>query len=112
MLRPGAPLVEEPMGLEERIAVAGTCAAGLALAPMPLLVDDMANSAERAYEAYPDRLVLVDREGRVAYRSAPGPDGFKPEELLAAIRAERASGLLAPPTGVPPATEVSQATPR
>ncbi len=112
MLRPGAPLVEEPMGLEERIAVAGTCASDLALIPMPLLVDDMANSAERAYEAYPDRLVLVDREGRVAYRSAPGPTGFKPEELLDAIRAERESGLLAAPAAVPPATEVSQAMPR
>ena len=79
---------------------------------MPLLVDDMANSVERAYEAYPDRLVLIDREGRVAYRSAPGPNGFKPEELLDAIRAERESGLLTAPAAVSPATEVSQAMPR
>ena len=84
----GAPIVEEPLRFEERRAVAGTCSAKLALEPMPMLVDDMENGAERAYEAYPDRLLLVDRDGRVAYRSAPGPFGFKPDELEEAIRRE------------------------
>lgn len=110
MAMPGAPLVEEPMGFEERLAVAGTCATDLELVPMTLLVDDMSNSVERAYEAYPDRLVLVDRDGRVAYRSEPGPFGFKPEELLAAIRGEREESLRA--AAAPPAPEVSQAAPR
>ncbi len=110
MPRPGAPLVEEPLSFEERLAVAQTCAAGLDLQPIPLLVDDMENRAERAYEAYPDRLVLVDREGRVAYRSGPGPFGFKPEELVAAIHAERGSSPGA--AAVPPAPAVSLARPR
>jgi len=30
-------------------------------------------------------LYLIDREGRVAYKSRPGPFGFKPDELKAAL---------------------------
>ena len=32
-------------------------------------------------------MFLVDREGRLAYRSDPGPFGFKPDQLAAALRA-------------------------
>ena len=31
-------------------------------------------------------LYLIDRNGRVAYKSKPGPFGFKPDELKAAIQ--------------------------
>ncbi len=86
------PMVEEPVTAAERHAVAASCMTRLALEPIPALVDDMANSVDRAYEAWPDRLVLIDREGRVAYRSAPGPFGFKPDELEQAITSE-ISGL-------------------
>lgn len=47
----------------------------------------MENAAERAYGAWPDRLYLVDTAGKIAYRGAPGPRGFKPEELEAALKA-------------------------
>ena len=33
----------------------------------------------------PDRLYLIDREGRVAYKSGRGPFGFEPGELGQAI---------------------------
>ncbi|MGH7151066.1 MAG: deiodinase-like protein [Planctomycetota bacterium] len=85
---PDSPLVEEPATSEERHAIAGTCSASLALEAIPLLVDDMDGSVERSYEAWPDRLFLVDRQGRVAYRSGPGPFGFEPDELEEAIRLE------------------------
>jgi len=41
--------------------------------------------ARRLKSAAPGE-VSLDAEGRVAYRSGPGPWGFKPEELEAAIR--------------------------
>jgi hypothetical protein len=44
----------------------------------PALVDDPDNAVERAYTGWPDRLYVVDREGRIAYKSAPGPFGFHP----------------------------------
>ena len=48
-------------------------------------MDDKVN---QAYAAAPDRLYLVGKDGNVAYRSGPGPFGFKPDELDAAIRTE------------------------
>ena len=66
--------------LSERCAVAGTCLTKLGI-EFPAIVDDLANTAERAYTAWPDRLYVIDREGRVAYKSQPGPFGFKPGEV-------------------------------
>ncbi len=78
-------LYEQPKGAEEREAVAEACALHLNLS-IPTLIDEMTNTVDRAYAALPDRLYLIDAEGRVAYRSEAGPWGFKPEELEAAIR--------------------------
>ena len=86
----GMPIVEDPVTLLERRAVASVCMTKLALEPMPALVDDMDDTANRAYDAYPDRLYLVGRDGRIAYRGGPGPFGFDPDELEAAIRTELA----------------------
>ena len=72
---------------------------------LPAVVDDFSNSTEAAYTAWPDRLYVIDRDGRIAYKSGPGPFGFHPEavgktleKLLAApaqqARNERASELV------------------
>ena len=45
----------------------------------------MENSTDLKYYALPDRLYLVGRDGRVAYRGAPGPFGFVASELETAI---------------------------
>jgi hypothetical protein len=33
----------------------------------------------------PDRLYVIDRNGRVAYKSGRGPRGFKPQEMQQAL---------------------------
>ena len=68
-------LYEQPKTAEERKAVAGACVLHLDLS-MPTLIDEMTNAIDRAYGALPDRLYLIDAEGRVAYRSEAGPWGF------------------------------------
>ena len=40
-----------------------------------------AMTADRAYGAWPERLYVIDREGRIAYQGGKGPYGFDPEEL-------------------------------
>jgi len=52
----------------------------------PTLVDRMDNKVELAYAGWPDRLFLIGKDGRVVYKSAPGPAGFIPSELEAAIK--------------------------
>ena len=55
------------------------------------LVDGMDNAVELAYSAWPDRLYLVSKQGRIVFKGAPGPAGFRPAELQAAIMRELAN---------------------
>lgn len=73
-----------PQDYAEKSGVARICMRKLGL-EFPALIDDFDNSVELAYTAWPDRLYLVDREGRIAYKARPGPFGFEPEELGAAL---------------------------
>lgn len=82
-------LFADPKTQGERNDVASACVRKLGI-DVPALVDDIANGVEGAYTAWPDRLFVIDREGRVAYKSKPGPFGFKPAE------AERALQVLLP----------------
>ena len=91
MSAPDSPFVEEPREATERREVAKRCMSALALRPMPALVDGMDDAVDAAYEAWPDRIYLVDRAGRIAYRGAAGPFGFNPEELADAITRELGS---------------------
>ena len=56
--------MESPTTLAERCAIAGTCATKLALR-IPAVIDNLENSTEEAYTAWPDRLYVIDHEGRV-----------------------------------------------
>ncbi len=43
---------------------------------------------EAAYAAWPDRLYVVGKDGRIAWKGAPGPKGVRDGELEEAIRKE------------------------
>jgi type I thyroxine 5'-deiodinase len=76
-----------PKTFEEKGNLANLCVTKLGI-QFPALIDNFDNATETAYTAWPDRLYLIDRKGRIAYKSEPGPFGFKPDELAAAIRSE------------------------
>ncbi|MCH8149602.1 MAG: hypothetical protein IH987_16715 [Planctomycetes bacterium] len=69
--------IYEPKSLVERKAVAKKCVAKLNL-EVPCLVDGIDNAVGEAYAAMPDRIFVVDMEGKIAVRGDPGPRGFKP----------------------------------
>lgn len=73
-----------PRNDDERAMLAGTCVNRLGI-KLPAVLDEFGNSTEQAYTGWPDRLYLIDTKGRVAYKSKPGPFGFKPDLLEAAI---------------------------
>ena len=77
-------LFASPRTQDERASLAGTCVRKLGI-EMPALLDEFGNSTESAYTAWPERLYLIDATGKVAYKSRPGPYGFKPDELQAAL---------------------------
>ena len=76
--------VAQPKTLDERRAVARSCEEALQYGVRPW-VDDMDDGVNEAWAAWPTRLYLVDREGKVAYAGGLGPYGFKPKALERAI---------------------------
>ncbi len=76
--------IAQPKDKEAREAVAEQCCAKLEIS-MPLVVDEMDDRVGHAYSGMPDRLYVLDREGRVAYKGGRGPFGFKPGEMEQAL---------------------------
>lgn len=84
-------LFSSPVSNTGRQATASACVRNLGIR-IPALLDSIENRVERAYTAWPDRLYLIGRGGRIAFKSAPGPFGFSPRLLEDALR------RLAPPS--------------
>jgi iodothyronine deiodinase-like protein len=77
-------LFESPDTNEERIDVATTCMLRLAV-KIPALLDGIDNRTEGAYTGWPDRIYIIGTDGRIHYKSAPGPFGFSTTELEASL---------------------------
>ncbi len=77
---------ETPKSNQERSEIAGACVRNLHLT-IPALLDPFENPTERAYTGWPDRLYVIDRAGKVAYKSKPGPFGFHAAEMEASLKA-------------------------
>lgn len=76
----GGAAVCQPKHLDQRAGLAGECSKSLNIS-MPLLVDDVDDRVGRAYSGMPDRLYVIDQDGRIAFKSGRGPFGFKPGEM-------------------------------
>ena len=73
-----------PKDEAERELVAGACVRKLGI-KFPAVIDGFDNTVEKAYTGWPDRIYLIDAKGRVAFKTKPGPFGFKPDDLRAAL---------------------------
>jgi hypothetical protein len=71
--------------LDDRTKAADTCLIKLGL-DLPALVDKPDDAVERAYTGWPDRLYVVDTNGKIAFKSAAGPFGFKPEDVESTLK--------------------------
>jgi Iodothyronine deiodinase len=83
-----------PKNYDERSQMGQMCVTKLAI-KFPAVIDTFGNSTERAYTGWPDRLYVIDRSGRIAYKSRPGPFGFRPGGVAEAL--ERLVGQPAKP---------------
>ena len=78
-------LFATPKNDEEREYVAGACVRKLGI-KFPAIIDGIENTTEKAYTGWPDRLYLIGSDGKVVFKSKPGPFGFHPANLEAAIK--------------------------
>ena len=77
-------LFKQPTSLAERQKVCTAMTSKMKI-ELPPLIDDMKDTVNKAYNAWPDRLYLIDVDGKIAFKGGRGPRGFKAGELTAAI---------------------------
>jgi len=70
----------QPKTMEQRIAIANDFVKRYSY-PIPFGIDDMSNTVNDLYAAWPERLYIVDETGRIAYRGGMGPFNYKPKEV-------------------------------
>ena len=75
----------QPETYEERRKLAETACTFWEL-PIPALVDTMEPSIGNTYNAFPNRVYLLDTEGRIAYRGVKGPRGANVHESELELR--------------------------
>lgn len=76
--------VTDANSLEDKELQAAICMRRLDI-KFTTLIDEMDNRVELAYSAWPDRLYLIGKDGRIAWKGRPGAVGFVPAELAVAI---------------------------
>ncbi len=76
--------VKQPTTLTERQAVASQFCERLK-ATMPFVVDEINDPVGHAYSAMPGRFYVIDRQGKIAYKSGRGPYGFRIGEMEQAV---------------------------
>ena len=79
-------LFRQHQSYEERESVAQSCSIDLNIG-LPIVIEEMDNAIDEAYGAAPERLYLVDVDGKVAYHGGAGPHFFDLDEWEQAIQA-------------------------
>jgi hypothetical protein len=100
-------ITAQPTSYTERVAVAQKCGKVLDLG-FPMLVDTIDDAVGARFSGMPGRLYLIDREGKVAFKSGRGPYLFKPAELeqslILLLEEDAASRSSAPRASLPAGT--------
>jgi type I thyroxine 5'-deiodinase len=78
--------IEQTDSLVSRGENARVCLTTLKLS-IPAVVDRADNKVNSAYAGWPDRLYVIDKDGKIAYQGGPGPGGFRPGEVEKWLRA-------------------------
>jgi hypothetical protein len=81
-----------PKSFDERSQMGQMCVVKLGI-KFPAIVDTFDNATERDYTGWPDRLYVIDQEGRVRYKSGPGPFGFRPQGVEETLQKLVPSGM-------------------
>jgi hypothetical protein len=71
---------EQPKTFEARMDLARTFVDRMKV-ETETLVDDVRNTAMACYAAWPERIYVIDRAGRIVYKGGVGPFYFAPDEL-------------------------------
>ena len=76
--------LKQPLDNGQRRVIAETCQKHLDL-KIPFLVDTIDDQVGSTYSGMPNRLYLIDQQGRIAFKNGRGPFGFHPRQLEQAL---------------------------
>ncbi len=79
-------LYQTPTTADARADIAGACMLRYNFS-FPMVLDDMSDRVEAAYAAMPERLYVLDREGRVAWKCGLVPPSFEASDFEVEIKA-------------------------
>jgi len=79
-------LYAQPKSDDERAEVAAACMLRFNFS-FPMVLDNMTNEAEGKYKAMPERLYMLDVDGRVTWKCGLGPHLFDPDGFEEAVKA-------------------------
>ena len=82
-------IFNDPTTEDERAEIAAACMLRYNFS-FPMLLDKMDNAAEEAYQGWPDRLYLIDADGKINYKGGMGPLYFDVDEFEEKIREQQA----------------------
>jgi iodothyronine deiodinase-like protein len=72
----------QPHTTEQRVAIANDFIQRFHF-PVPFSVDDMHDIADHEYSAWPERIYIIDEQGKIVYRGGIGPFNYHPAEARA-----------------------------
>jgi len=81
----------EPQNEDARAELAKVCQTDLSF-NMPMLLDNMSNEVDLKFAALPERLYVLDANGKVFFRGIMGSRGFDVDTWLQAIKEQAALG--------------------
>jgi len=84
---------EQPQSMDERYTLAKLLPERLKYR-LRVALDPIDGPAEKAYAAWPERIYIMGKGGRIEYKAEPGPFGFKPDEAEQSLK--RLLGRAAP----------------
>ena len=72
---------DQPKSFEERCDLASKFQEAMKTSTT-ILVDDIANTANTAYAAWPERIYVIGTDGRITYKGGMGPFFFDPDAIV------------------------------
>jgi Iodothyronine deiodinase len=79
-------LVATHKAMEDRLKASEKLQQDLGL-KLPIIVDGMDDKVSKAYDGWPDRIFIIDKDLKIVYRGDPGPRGFNPRQAKEALAA-------------------------
>jgi hypothetical protein len=87
----GNVIFNQPQTFEERLILAQAFQESMGT-EITILVDDISNTANAAYAAWPERIYVIDTDGRIIYKGKMGPFYFDPDEIVPVLEQRAVKG--------------------